>query len=302
MKSIAITAGDPKGVGPEIIIKALSDPRVKKAARPVIIGDMSVFPRSFLKKYAHINTAHLPLPASAAPSVSGGLSSFKAVRAAVNLALAGKVHAVVTAPISKQSWALAKLKYTGHTEYLLEAAGKNGEVLMMFSASSIKCALVTEHLPLKSVPGSLTTAKITAKTTLFHTALKAAGIKRPRIALAALNPHAGDNGKLGAEENRIILPAVKKLRARKINAALLPVDAAWLKHRNKEFDGVICMYHDAALLGLKLAAQETPVHITYGLKIIRTSPAHGTAFDIAGKNKADAEGMVNAILTACKMK
>ncbi len=281
-KNIAITIGDPQGIGPEIIAKTLKDKRVLSLCAPVLIGDISALKKFGLKteNFPSINTG------------PGALGSFKAVRVATNLALSGVVGAVVTAPISKENWFKAGVKYTAHTEYFKEYASENGSALMMFTSGKLNCALVTEHVSIKELPSKITKEKIVEAGRLFKKVLG----KNARIAVSALNPHAGDGGKLGTEEKEIILPAAKKLKM----DGPLPIDSLWLKHKKGIYDGILCMYHDEALLGLKLAATEPIIHITAGLKFLRTSPTHGTAFDIAGKNKADNTGLKAALLYACK--
>ena len=168
---------------------------------------------------------------------------------------------------------------------------------MMFSSGNLHCALATEHFALAHLP--LTQKRIEEKALRFANALEKLGIKNPKIGLCAVNPHAGDNGRFGTEENEILRPALNRLRRHGLRAdGPLPSDAAWLAHQQGIYDGLLCMYHDQALLGLKLAAREPIVHLTAGLPFIRTSPAHGTAFDIAGRNKADPSSMISAILFA----
>ncbi len=297
---VLITAGDPLGIGPEITVKALSDPRVKKACRAVVIAEpTSLIKAGFTASLADLIALELPsrLPVRHVPSRIGGLLSFRAAKLGIKMALQ-KNTPLVTAPISKQSWALAQVPFTGHTE-LLRAATRCKEGLMMFVSGNLRCALATEHFALAHLP--LTQKLVEEKAIHFVSALKKSGIKKPKIALCAVNPHASDNGKFGDEENKILLPSLKHLR-RKGYAIKgpLPSDSAWISHIRGTYDGLLCMYHDQALLGLKLAARHPIVHITAGLPFIRTSPAHGTAFDIAGQNKADPESMIAAILFAAQ--
>ena len=296
---VLITAGDPLGIGPEITVKALLDPRVRRACRAVVIGEpASLYRAGFTDDLAPLLAVEStqPLPRSHAPSRAGGLVSFKAVKLGIKLALQ-KNAPLVTAPISKQSWALADVPFTGHTELLRHLTGSDG--LMMFVSGSLCCALVTEHFALAHLP--LTQKRVEKAAQLLATALSKLGITTPHLGLCAVNPHAGDNGQFGNEENKILHPAIKNLRRLGMHAdGPLPSDVAWLAHVRGEYDGLLCMYHDQALLGLKLAAREPIVHLTSGLPFLRTSPAHGTAFDIAGKNKADAQSMASAILFAVK--
>ena len=296
-----ITAGDPLGIGPEVTVKALQNPHVQKACTPIIIGEPdSLRKAGWTEKLADL----IPLqslqqkPSRPIPSTWGGEISFKALQLACKLAVQKKA-AVVTAPISKQSWSLAGVSFTGHTEFLRKYYGKTA--LMMFVSGKLRCALVSEHFAIKDLSKILTKERIVKAGKDFVAALKKLGVKNPHIGVSALNPHAGDNGKFGKEENKIILPAIAALRKAGIKVdGPYPVDALWSKHTHGHFDGILCMYHDQALLGLKLAASEPIVHITAGLDFLRTSPTHGTAFDIAGQNKADASSMIAAILFANK--
>jgi len=302
---IAITAGDPFGIGPEIIVKALKDPRLQNLFIPIIIGEKtSLLDSGFMPDMGTlINTAadrECDRPAERAPSAYGGEISCRAVALGVKLALEKEVNALVTAPVSKESWALGSVKFTGHTDFLKEAA-RVQNVLMMFTAGKINAGLVTEHQAIADLSKEITVKKIIHAGQLLNKAMLDKKIKNPRIAVAAVNPHAGDGGKLGGEENKIIIPAIKTLQKENINIeGPFPIDSLWAKHAKGMFDAILCMYHDQALIGLKLAAKEPAVHITCGLPFLRTSPAHGTAFDIAGQNRADPEGMVAALLYAVK--
>ena len=297
-----ITTGDPLGIGPEVTVKALRNPRTQASCTPIIIGE----PDSLCKVgWTDKLAALIPIqslgkkPTHPAPSSWGGQISFKALQLACKLAAQQRGASIVTAPISKQSWSLAGAPFTGHTEFLRKYYGKTA--LMMFVSNNLRCALVSEHFAIKDLNKILTKQRIIHAGKDFAAALKKLGIKNPRIGVSALNPHASDNGKFGVEENKVIAPAITALQATHINAqGPYPVDALWTKHAHGQFDGILCMYHDQALLGLKLAAHEPIVHITAGLDFLRTSPTHGTAFDIAGKNQADASSMTAAILFAAR--
>ena len=299
---IFISAGDSLGIGPEVTVKALKNERVQRVCTPVVIGEPdSLLAAGWSEKLSvliPIQSLHKK-PARRAPSAWGGEISFKAVQLACKLAAQQSGAAVVTAPISKQSWQMAGVPFTGHTEFLRKYYGKTA--LMMFTSGNLRCALVSEHFAIRDLPTILTRQRIVRAGKDFAAALKKLGIKNPRIGVSALNPHAGDNGKFGHEENKVIAPATTALRAAGILAdGPYPTDALWLKHIGRQFDGILCMYHDQALLGLKLAAREPVVHLTAGLDFLRTSPAHGTAFDIAGQNEADERSMTAAILFATK--
>ena len=298
---LLITTGDPLGIGPEITVKALQDPRVRRVCRALVIGE----PTSLLRAgWTEDLGAFLPLesteklPLKHAPARLSGELSFRAVKLGIKLALQ-KNCPLVTAPISKQSWALAGIPFTGHTELLREMTQAEG--LMMFVSGNLRCGLVTEHFALAQLP--LTQKRVETSVRSFRRALHKLGLKNPSVGLCALNPHAGDNGKFGSEEKTILLPALKNLQQAGITVrGPLPSDTAWLAHIRGDYDGLVCIYHDQALLGLKLAAKKPVVHLTAGLPFLRTSPAHGTAFDIAGKNRADAQSMIAAILFAAQDK
>lgn len=299
---IFISAGDPLGIGPEVTVKALRCPRVQRACRPVVIAEPTTLRAAGWTDQLGIlipMESMLPRPHQATPSAWGGEISFKALQLACKLTAQRKGSSLVTAPINKQSWALAHIPFTGHTEFLRQYYGKTA--LMMFVSAALRCALVSEHFALADLPAVLTKARIVRAGKDFAAALQKLGIKSPHIGIAALNPHAGDNGKFGTEEKRIITPALRTLQTGGLTAdGPYPIDALWQKHIQGQFDGILCMYHDQALLGIKLAAQEPIVHITAGLNFLRTSPTHGTAFDIAGQNKADASSMIAAILYTTK--
>lgn len=300
---IAITAGDPLGIGPEVTVQALKDPQVRAVCRVLLIGEPRTLQTAgFTDELAGLLPIEHPQSAphqKAEPCRWAGEVSFKALQTACKLASQEQVKAVVTAPISKQSWGLAGINFTGHTEFLRAHYGKTA--LMMFSSGALKCALVTEHFAIKDLPKVITPQRIERACLDFNTALKKMGIKRPHIALSSLNPHGGDNGRFGKEERLILLPALETLRRKGVLVqGPFPVDSLWLAHRHGNFDGILCMYHDQALLGLKLAAKEPIVHITAGLDFLRVSPTHGTAFDIAGKHRADPSSMKAALLFAAR--
>ena len=294
---VLITSGDPLGIGPEIVVKALQNKRIQSVCTPIVIGEPHSLQRAgFTESLAKLLPLDMPakLTGKPRPTALGGRVSFQAVETGIKLSL--KTGApLVTAPISKQSWSLAGIPFTGHTELLRARTKADG--LMMFCAGNIRCALVTEHFALKDVSKLLTKLRVQKSALHFISALQKFGIKTPKIAVCALNPHAGDNGQFGTEETRVLRPVVHALQKQGFQVqGPLPTDAAWLAHLRGQYDGLVCMYHDQALLGLKLAAREPAVHITAGLPFVRTSPAHGTAFDIAGKGIADAQSMVSAIL------
>jgi 4-hydroxythreonine-4-phosphate dehydrogenase len=321
---IGITMGDPGGIGPEIIVKALADPALRRLAKFIIFGsdealeyaaDLSEvepfwfrFPHEKLSRdyprqvsladyddYSAPTWIHAPTRAS-------GEASIRFCVDAINAARRGLIDAVVTAPISKTSWKLAGSKWPGHTE-LLAYCCKSPRKAMMFVAGPLKMALATIHEALFEIRHKFTIGCVFEPIDLLDGALKEYfGIARPRIAVAGLNPHAGEDGQFGDEEQRIIKPAILLAQ----EAGILcegpyPADSLFVRAARGEFDGVVAMYHDQGLIPVKMLAFESAVNVTIGLPIIRTSPAHGTAFDIAGKGIANAKSMKSAIQTAIHM-
>jgi len=300
MKHLIITAGDPLGIGPEITVKALKKLKNKTAA-VTVIGDGQTLRaagwHSGLGRLIEVQSS-FKKPGKNGPCAWGGDISYQALMAAITLMNAGQGNALITAPISKEAWALANVPFTGHTEVLKKHAAKDG-ALMMFNAGKINCALASEHFAIKDLPKIITKERIKNAAKIFA---KQLGGKRAAIALSALNPHNGDGGKLGMEEIKIISPAAAELKKEGFNiAGVYPIDSLWQKHAAGKFDGILCIYHDQALTGLKLAAKQPIVHITAGLKWPRVSPTHGTAFDIAYTGQADASGMLAAINYALKL-
>lgn len=297
--TILITTGDPLGIGPEVTVKALKDVRVRRACNAVVIGEPTSLKRAgFTDDLAALISLETPqpLPAKPQPNAPAGQISFHAVKLGIKWALEKNLP-LVTAPINKQSWALARVPFTGHTEVLRTMTQANG--LMMFISGNLRCALVTEHFAISDLPRVLTKNLIKTRAESFYKALQKLGIKKPKIAVCALNPHASDNGQFGTEEKSRIIPALRALQTEGIYMeGPFPCDSLWAAHARGQFDGILCMYHDQALLPLKLAAREPIVHITAGLPFLRVSPTHGTAFDIAGKNQADPSSMIAAILQA----
>lgn len=299
--SVLITAGDPLGIGPEITVKALRSPAVRRSCLPAVIGDTAALRRA---GWTPSLCPLIPCDSESrrkrrpGPDAAAGAASLKAVLGALRLVKEGAFAAMTTAPVSKEAWALAGAPAPAHTDLfrLLEKR----EPLMLFSRGRVNAALVTEHAPLRDLPRLLTRSLVKEKALLFRSALRALGPAEPRIALCALNPHAGDGGVIGREEISTLGPAARELRRRGLRVSgPLPSDAAWASHLAGKSDGLLCLYHDQALAPLKVAPCGGPaVHWTWGLPFIRTSPTHGTAFDIAWKGRADASGMAAAIVFA----
>jgi 4-hydroxythreonine-4-phosphate dehydrogenase len=283
---IAITAGDPAGIGPEIARKAAADPRVTAACDPVLYGA----DRSLLRSMQPgLLSAH------------AGRAAHDAIVRAVHDAAAGNVAAIATAPINKEAFALAGLRWKGHTELLQELTGAP-RVAMMFYAERLRVSLATVHVPLKDVPRALSAGRLRDAIELTAEWLPRFGFRTPRLALAGLNPHAGEHGVIGDEEIHVLEPVAAECRARGITVTgPLPADTVFVRAARGEFDAVVACYHDQGLIPVKLLAFGKAVNVTLGLPIIRTSVDHGTAFDIAGKGIADPGSMIEAVLLAAKL-
>jgi 4-hydroxythreonine-4-phosphate dehydrogenase len=283
---IGITVGDPAGIGPEIARKTADDPRVRDICEPVLYGP----PESSQFKAGEL-------------SGDAGQAAYDAICAAVRDAQAGTIAAIATAPINKLAFSKAGLPWKGHTD-LLGHLTKSPRVAMMFWSEPLKVVLATIHVPLAAVPVTLTRDVMAETIDLAARELPRflPGGSRPRLAVAGLNPHAGEEGLLGAEERTVIRPAVEAARSRGIDVTgPLPGDTVFVRARKGEFDAVIACYHDQGLIPVKLIAFGHSVNVTLGLPIIRTSVDHGTAFDIAGKGIADPTSLIEATLLAGRL-
>jgi 4-hydroxythreonine-4-phosphate dehydrogenase len=281
---IAITAGDPAGIGPEIARKAADDRRVRQVCDVVIYG-----PPADVRFQPGVLSA------------DAGRAAYDAICAAVKDAIDGSVAAIATAPINKLGFSRAGLPWKGHTDLLAHLTG-SPRVAMMFWSEPLKVVLATVHVPLSDVPALLTRELLDAIIDLTARELPRFAIARPRIALAGLNPHAGEEGLLGDEETRVLAPAVQEARLRGIAInGPFPGDTIFGRATRGEFDVVIACYHDQGLIPVKLLAFGRAVNVTLGLPIVRTSVDHGTAFDIAGKGVADPSSMIEAVLLAARL-
>jgi 4-hydroxythreonine-4-phosphate dehydrogenase len=310
--TIGITMGDPSGIGPEIVIKALAHPGVWKICRPWVIGDEAIFRnalRTFksplkIKVYPELKTISLSpqtihlLQVKASPQKL----VIEILRTAASLALAGNIQAIVTAPIRKSSMAEGGTQYAGHTEFFAAQAGVK-EVGMMLVGGPLKVMLVTTHAGIRALPSLITRERVeTALRLTDHALRNYFGIRAPRIAVAALNPHAGEGELFGNEETQAIRPAIAQVHSLGIRASQpLPADTAFRKAAQGEYDAVVAMYHDQALIPVKLLAFGKAVNVTVGLPFIRTSVDHGTAEDIAGKGVADPGSLIAAIKLAVRL-
>jgi 4-hydroxythreonine-4-phosphate dehydrogenase len=321
---VAITMGDPAGVGPEVVLKALAHPAVRKVCHPLVLGDWGILQRTRRKnRYPSLVSWERGQPIANSdnavpvqsisflsskqarpgyPSEDCGEAAYRYIKAATELALSEGVDAIATAPINKKALQLAGYRYPGHTELLAELSHTK-ECRMMLLGNGLKVTLVTVHLPLIQVARELTRKRVRVTLELTHQALrKYFGISRPRLAVAALNPHGGEEGIFGREEKTIILPAVKEVEAQGIQArGPFPADSLFYQAVRGDYDAVVCMYHDQGLIPLKLLHFFGGVALTLGLPFIRTSVDHGTAYDIAGQDKADSSSMKEAVLLAARL-
>ncbi len=302
---IGITLGDPKGIGPEIVEKALRQHSWGREVEFVLYGDSRVF-SSFqwnAQPPTIHNISHPAIdPGSEWNEVRCGHASVACLEAAVHDAIEGKIDALVTAPICKAHLQKAGYPWPGHTEFLAERTGTQKFVMMMASFA-LKVTLVTIHVPLKKVPLLISPEKIIDTVRITYEALqKYWGLSHPRVAVCGLNPHAGEEGVLGDEEITLIMPALNQLRkiGYGVSGPMVP-DAVFHQAHAGQWDAVVCMYHDQGLIPFKMLHFQDGVNVTLGLPIIRTSPDHGVAFDIAGKNLADPSSMIAAIQLACEM-
>lgn len=334
---LAITMGDAAGIGPEVIAGAWSRPEVHEAARPFVVGHPEVLRRAVRLLGSAAEVVEFD-PTGAMPSkwvsnpgtiacwnvcaddlldvlpgavdLRTGEAAYQCVVAATELVRQGDAEGMVTAPLSKAALHAAAHFYPGHTELLAELCGASEFAMMLYlppgaavqGPAGLGVAHVTLHQALRSVFHDLNTVSIVVKCRLADTVMRRLGVSRPRIAVAALNPHGGEQGLFGDEESEIIAPAVAEAVAEGLNVAgPFPTDTLMMRARDGEFDAVVAMYHDQGHIALKLLGMNAAVNITLGLPIVRTSVAHGTAFDRAWQGTANAEGMVAAIRTAAQL-
>ena len=284
---IGITVGDPAGIGPEIAVKAAADPTVGAVCEPLLYGP--------------VRPDELDAFTPGGVSAVAGRAAYDAIVAAVADARAGRIDGVATGPVSKEAFALAGLPWKGHTDLLAHLCGAPS-VAMMFHAPTLRVVLATVHIPLAEVPTALTSDRLVEVIELTSRELPRFGCATPRIGVAGLNPHAGEHGLMGSEEARVIAPALARCRAAGIDVVgPLPADTIFVRAVGGEFDAVVACYHDQGLIPVKLVAFRRSVNVTLGLPIVRTSVDHGTAFDIARRNLADASSLVEAIRLAARL-
>ena len=284
---IAITVGDPSGIGPEISLKAAEDARVQAAGEVVLYGPTT--------------DAELAAFPSGKVTAEAGRSAYQTIKRAVSDVQAGRADALVTAPINKEAFAEAGLPWRGHTELLAHLTGAP-RVAMMFYSEVLRVVLATVHVPLADVTALLTPDRLEATIRLTAAELPRFGFPNPRLAMAGLNPHAGEHGLLGREDEQILRPAVEVCRQAGINVVgPLPADTLFVSATRGEYDAVVACYHDQGLIPAKLVAFGRTVNVTLGLPIVRTSVDHGTAFDISRQGIADPSSMVEAVLLAARL-
>ena len=330
---IALTLGDVAGIGPEVVARSLEDPRLLQICRPIIVGHPDVIRRAqrligstvslvLIPNLRSVdwNSTSIPVwnPSQAKVTevpdgqidARAGQGAYDYLVAATRAALHGEIDAITTAPLNKAALHAAGLNFPGHTEILAQECGVAEFAMMLYlppggaisGASGLGVAHVTLHTSIRSVPGLLSIPRIQETIQLVAHFLQRIGCPSPRVGVTALNPHAGEQGLFGDEEATLISPAVATARQAGINAiGPIPADALLRRAVHGEFDGVVAMYHDQGHIALKLIGFERAVNVTLGLPIIRTSPSHGTAFDIAWQGKARSDGFVEAVRTAAQL-
>jgi 4-hydroxythreonine-4-phosphate dehydrogenase len=319
---IGITMGDPAGIGPEVVLKAVAEDEVRRACIPVIIGDAQLLAHTArtldLQSGYDIVRADEPFPEHSEPviyhldNISGfiepGIESGAAgkaaggyIEAAVELCAAGNIDAIATAPINKRALFLGGYSFPGHTEFLAHLTGAE-DYAMAFVAGNLRIVLLSTHVPLSEAIRLVERDRIVSRVNLTNRELQRWGIEKPRIAVAALNPHGAEGGLFGVEEASEIMPAIDACRRDDINVqGPFSADTVFLRASRGEFDGVIACYHDQAMIPVKCLSFGEAVNVTLGLPFIRTSVDHGTAFDIAGKGLAEHSSMVAAIKLAADL-
>lgn len=284
---IGITVGDPAGIGPEIARKAAADPAVSSSCEVVFYGPCSD------DAVARFDRGRI--------SAAAGQAAYDAIVTATADAQAGRIDAIATAPINKEAFAAAGLPWRGHTDLLAHLTGAP-RVAMMFYAEALRVVLATVHISIAEVPGALTRDVIEGTIELTARELPRFGIQHPRLGIAGLNPHAGEHGVIGREDDEVLTPAIERQRAKGIRVSgPFPADTIFVRAMRGEFDAVVACYHDQGLIPIKLVAFGRAVNVTLGLPIIRTSVDHGTAFDIAGQGVADPSSLIEAIKLAVRL-
>jgi 4-phospho-D-threonate 3-dehydrogenase / 4-phospho-D-erythronate 3-dehydrogenase len=318
---LGITLGDINGIGPEVVLKALSDHRILSMFTPVVYGSAKII--SFYKKNLSLEDLNYTQVRKDGEYVAkrinvvncleesvevkfgeaneeSGKSAYLALKKATEDLKAGHIHGLVTAPINKHTIQNEAFQFAGHTEFLAAEFGAKDH-LMLLTSDQLRVGVVTGHIPIKEVAAAITAEKLQSKIDILEKSLKVDfGINKPRIAILGLNPHAGEGGLLGEEEEKIIKPLIAEQKNKgKLVFGPYPADGFFGKGEHRKFDGILAMYHDQGLIPFKTLAFETGVNFTAGLSIVRTSPDHGTAYGIAGKFEASESSMRQALYLAC---
>lgn len=314
---VGISLGDVSGIGPEVTAAALAHPSVKRSLLPVVFGDGPTLARfPLFRRYAHTASGpagRFDVPTCVhvtelvaedrrpgSPSPVGGLAQYAFIRAAIEAARAGQVDALCTAPVSKEQITRAGIPFMGHTEVLAEAFGC--DVMMLMDGPRLRVALATNHVPIAALPGLLTVERLVGQLKLLSKGLERPLGKRPRIAVLSLNPHAGEGGLLGREEVEVISPAIVQARKARVDAhGPFAADGLFAHAGAAPYDAVLAMFHDQGLIPAKALDFDRTVNVTLGLPMPRTSPDHGTAYDIAGTGKASSVPMREALLKAAAL-
>jgi 4-hydroxythreonine-4-phosphate dehydrogenase len=324
MSVIAITIGDYNGIGPEVALKSAASRTIRANCTPLLIGPYKAFEYYAAKYSLRRKILKVESPSDAVgrseitildicPSFNekvkpgklakeSGLWAGRAIEKAVDLCVKNEADAIVTAPVSKETLRLAGYSFPGQTEMVTNLSDSRGSIMIMVSGFA-RIALATIHIPISEVAAAITRDSLIKRLSVFNDSIrKDFGVKSPRIAVLGLNPHAGENGLIGREENEIIRPAIQEVNSMKINAeGPFPADAFFGTYREGMFDGIFAMYHDQGLIPLKMRSFSTGINFTAGINIIRTSPDHGTAFDIAGKGIANPSSTIEAIKLALQI-
>lgn len=330
---IALTMGDVAGIGPEVIARAWGEPHLLSLARPFVIGGVNVLRRAVHAVGGKAEVVSIQSPEDANPSEQvipcleateaeiddvsigrvdprAGLAAHDFLVAAIDLAMAGRIDAIVTLPLNKESLSAAGIKHPGHTEILAERCGVPDHAMMLFvgaedgsDVGGLGVVHATLHVPLRRVFDLLTIESVHEKIALADRALRPlTGGRRPRVAVAGLNPHAGEHGLFGDEESEILSPAIERARGEGIDASgPIAADTLFARALAGEFDAVVAMYHDQGHVAIKTIGFDRAVNVTLGLPIVRTSVAHGTAFDIAGTGRAETTSLIEAVRVAARI-
>ena len=306
---IGLLLGDPTGIGPELVAKLLALPETPAQAEVLVIGDRRLYQRGIgIAAAVDTHPQFLDYPCPSEGHVLGKVSAevgqyvLGCLSKAIETWQARKIDAIVFAPLNKQAMKLAGMKQLDELHYFADLLGHQGRVLEINICGKLWTSRVTSHIPLSDVSGALTVDGICGAVDLLYQVLRASGISSPRIAVAALNPHAGEGGLLGTEETTVIGPAIEKARANgaKVTGPF-PADTLFIAAKRGDFDGVVTMYHDQGQIALKLLGFDRGVTLAGGLPVVITTPAHGTAFDIAGKGVADLGALREAFSVALRM-